>query len=497
MAGAANKLTPPDAVAAVSAGQPVLAQCFEQWRDAARQLLAHDIAPHAVQWISRPGDGDLLAGIDDAVARPRAPCPAAGAMQLPRRLVDLLQTAARFRADARWALLYRVVWRWRRGERDVMSAADPDGARLHAMVKAVQREQHDMHAYVRFRERPEAAGAPRFVAWYEPVHDVLAQVAPHFAARMGGATWMIATPEATVLWDGAALHSLPPRMRGAADVDDAGEALWLTYYRSIFNPARLNRRLLHSHIPARFWKNLPEGAVVPAMLAQAAAGARRTGQAPGVAERAGSVVRIAAGGAGPRRDGDGDGALAQCRRCELWRHATQAVDGAGPATAPIMLVGEQPGDQEDLAGLPFVGPAGAVLERALALAGLARDAVYITNAVKHFKWEPRGKRRLHKTPAQQEVDACRVWLEREIERGQPAVVVALGATALKAVLGDAGATLKQALGRPLRHQGRWVLALYHPSYVLRLPDAAARQQALDVIVAGLARARQLRDGRDG
>ena len=177
--------------------------------------------------------------------------------------------------------------------------------------------------------------------------------------------------------------------------------------------------------------------------------------------------------------------LDQCRRCELWQHATQAVPGVGPQTARIMLVGEQPGDQEDLAGLPFVGPAGALLEQALREAGVARDSLYLTNAVKHFKWEPRGKRRLHKTPAQREILACHGWLEEEIERVQPQVIVALGSTALKSIMQDGAASMTPLLGTPAQYDGRWVVSVYHPAYVLRALDEASRRQAYRVIVEGL------------
>ena len=185
--------------------------------------------------------------------------------------------------------------------------------------------------------------------------------------------------------------------------------------------------------------------------------------------------------------------LDQCRRCALWENATQAVAGVGPAQARIMLVGEQPGDQEDLQGLPFVGPAGAVLQQAMRDAGVDREAIYLTNAVKHFKWEPRGKRRLHKTPAQREVAACHLWLEEELKRVQPEVVVALGSTALKSVLEDGAITMKSTMQAPVRHAGRWVVTVYHPSYVLRAPDEATRQQAYDVIVDGLRQALRLLD----
>ena len=173
-----------------------------------------------------------------------------------------------------------------------------------------------------------------------------------------------------------------------------------------------------------------------------------------------------------------------CKACPLWRNATQTVFGEGNARAPIVLVGEQPGDVEDLQGRPFVGPAGAVLDKALADAGLAREELYVTNAVKHFKWEPRGKRRLHKTPAQQEIEACRQWLERELELIKPSLIVAMGVTAARAVLGRQ-VTLTKMRGKIMaRANAPAVLLTVHPSYILRvLPES--RDEAYDQMVHDL------------
>ncbi|MGY6271340.1 UdgX family uracil-DNA binding protein [Achromobacter denitrificans] len=187
--------------------------------------------------------------------------------------------------------------------------------------------------------------------------------------------------------------------------------------------------------------------------------------------------------------------LKACRRCGLWRDATQPVPGAGGRRAAIMLVGEQPGDKEDLAGLPFVGPAGALLDKAMAEAGLSRDEVYLTNAVKHFKWQLRGKRRMHKSPAQAEIAACGYWLDKELAMHRPRVIVALGATALGAVLRERGHTLADALGRTLARGDVPVLASYHPSYALRNPDAQGRRAVYSSIVDTLARARRLAEKR--
>jgi uracil-DNA glycosylase len=185
------------------------------------------------------------------------------------------------------------------------------------------------------------------------------------------------------------------------------------------------------------------------------------------------------------------GSLDECRRCALWAHATQAVPGAGPRHAPLMIVGEQPGDQEDLQGKPFVGPAGAMLDRAMEEAGVARKQVYVTNAVKHFKWEPRGKRRMHKTPAQREINACHYWIERETDAIEPKVILALGATALKSVLRDPKAKLQATLGQAIELDGRVVIATYHPSFVLRAPDADTREAADQAIVDALREAHRL------
>jgi uracil-DNA glycosylase family protein len=174
-----------------------------------------------------------------------------------------------------------------------------------------------------------------------------------------------------------------------------------------------------------------------------------------------------------------------CTACDLYKNATQAVVGVGPRDAAVFLVGEQPGDQEDLAGLPFVGPAGRVLDESLAEAGIPRDEVFVTNAVKHFKWKPRGKRRLHQKPTLSEVRACRPWLEAELAIVEPRIVVCLGAVAAQSLMGPAF--------RVTRDHGRffespwapWLTATLHPSAVLRMPDEEKRRAAREELVEDL------------
>ena len=177
-----------------------------------------------------------------------------------------------------------------------------------------------------------------------------------------------------------------------------------------------------------------------------------------------------------------------CQACDLWLRGTQTVFGEGAKKAELMLVGEQPGNDEDLSGHPFVGPAGKLLDRALVDAGIDRSTVYVTNVVKHFKWEPRGKRRIHKTPTQRQMAACDEWLEREIGAVRPRVIVALGATALRAVT-RARVTITAARETEIHHpSGARIFATYHPSAVLRAPDDDARAKLTRALVDDLERA---------
>src|SRR5215472_10754285 len=183
-------------------------------------------------------------------------------------------------------------------------------------------------------------------------------------------------------------------------------------------------------------------------------------------------------------------AAQRCQGCELYRNATQAVLGEGPATARIVMVGEQPGDREDLTGKPFVGPAGQLLDRALEDAGIRRSDVYITNAVKHFKFEERGKRRIHKKPSDSEIEACKPWLTAEFARIKPKLIVCLGASAARAIIGKQHRLLQER-GRFFEHpQARAVTATVHPSAVLRAPDPSRREDDYAAFVHDLKRVRE-------
>jgi len=311
--------------------------------------------------------------------------------------------------------------------------------------------------------------------------------AAFFVRRFATMQWSILTPYRSVHWDGQSVCLGPGAGRDAVPDDDALEAYWRAYFSSIFNPARLKVSAMMSEMPKKYWQNLPEAAAIPELVRQARARTEAMVEAPVFsAPRAGGMREVKA-----RHAPQGLAAeAATCRRCDLWQHATQTVFGEGPADARMMLIGEQPGDQEDLAGRPFVGPAGQVLDRALREAGIVRSDVYVTNAVKHFKFEPRGKRRIHATPDRAEIETCRFWLDQERARVTPAVIVLLGASAARAVFGRL-VTISRERGRPVPLGEGLAVITVHPSYLLRLPDETAKQREFNAFVTDLRAASSL------
>jgi DNA polymerase len=448
---------------------------FEAWRAAARSLIAEGIAPHAVEW--RVGEAaSLLAGDENRGQTPISL--AALSFTVPRAFVNLAQSAVLHSDPGRFALVYRLLWGLREEPRLMSVASDADVARARTMSQAVRREIHKIHAFVRFREAQSDAG-PAYVAWFEPAHHTLEAAAPFFMRRFATMRWAILSPRVCAHWDGAALRFGPGADRADAPDGDALEALWRTYYASIFNPARLKTDTMRAHMPRKYWSNLPEAELIGALVAGAPRAMQKMIDEPATSARL--RLRESARPLRPAEvleenepvrdsvEATREAAL-RCRACPLYASATQTVFGEGDARAQVMFVGEQPGDQEDLVGRPFVGPAGRLFDRALNEAGIERAATYVTNAVKHFKFEPRGTRRIHKTPAQREVEACRPWLEHEIRLVQPRLIVALGATAAHSVLGRP-TPVQRNRGRliPVSDDTK-VLVTVHPSYLLRLPE---------------------------
>lgn len=466
---------------------------FDGWRKAARAFREAGVSPAEARFvIGGAGQGGLFDAAGAAPAGDVAP------FAVPRAFVETAQAVILHRSNDRFDLLYRLLWRLKDEPELMRVVSDRDVADALDRAKNVSRASHKMKAFVRFRQVEDAAGEA-WVAWFEPAHRVLETTAPFFARRFATMRWSILTPDGSAHWDGAALDFGPPATRDMAPAEDEMEEFWRTYYASTFNPARLKTQAMRAEMPKRYWKNLPEAALIPELVARSAVRTEAMVAAPAPEPNRRldkTLSRLARDGSFeegfvPSSLKEVDAAVQACRRCPLWRDATQGVCGEGPRKARLMIVGEQPGDQEDLAGRPFVGPAGRVLDAALDEAGIDRDDVFVTNAVKHFKHEPQGKRRLHRTPNAGEVSACRWWLDAERRLVKPRVILAMGATAGLGVLGRKPAVTKER-GRPIPlSDGAAALLTVHPSYLLRIPDPAAKSAERARFVADLEQARSL------
>nr|WP_246495254.1 UdgX family uracil-DNA binding protein [Ameyamaea chiangmaiensis] len=454
---------------------------FEAWRRAARLALSHSIAPERIDWT---GGGGLFAGASlpgTAGERPVTVIPAFPA---------LARTVMWHASPQRFALLYQALWRLAHREA-ALSAADPLGRQLDLMARSVRRDIHKMHAFVRFREVPSDTSRRRFAAWFEPDHYTLEPGCGLFARRFADMDWLIATPYLTARSEAGALrfHSggtrpdLPP---------DASESLWATYFANIFNPARIKLSAMRSEMPRKYWKNLPETQLIPDMLADAEARVKRMRDAgastPNPASAAISTryrATMPRPADVPESLADARAAALQCRRCTLCEAATQTVWGTGDPDAAMMIVGEQPGDREDLVGQPFVGPAGDVLREALREAAVDADRIWMTNAVKHFKFTPRGTQRLHQSPDRGEIQHCRWWLGLELAFVRPRVTLALGASAAFALTDDHTALAPRRGHVETGLHGGPVVLSWHPSYILRLSSPTARDTAQRALVADI------------
>ncbi|KRB79303.1 DNA polymerase [Sphingomonas sp. Root710] len=441
---------------------------IEGWRASARAAALAAVAPDDIVWTVEGETDDLFGG----VAGDPLPGAVTPPFSVPRRFLDLAESVVLHRDPQRFGLLYAMLLRLRDHPEAIDDEADPLRRRLDLLAKEVRRDIHKMRAFVRFREVDGA-----YVAWFEPAHHIVRANAGFFVRRFATMRWSILTPDLSIHWDGEALREGLGATRADAPEGDPVEDLWKGYYASIFNPARLKTGTMLKEMPRRYWANMPETALIPELIAGARA--RETRMVDRIVPREVDAGNMAKSLEALREE------ARHCTRCGLYKCATQTVFGEGPANADIMVVGEQPGDQEDLAGRPFIGPAGQVFDRAMAAAGIDRSRVYVTNAVKHFKFEPRGKRRIHSKPNAGEISACRWWIDQERALVTPKRTIMLGTTAIHSLMGKS-LTLSSQRGRELiLPDGGAARATIHPSFLLRMPDKSRAEEEFAMFVADL------------
>lgn len=446
---------------------------FESWRERARQLISADLPPEDVQWLDRPDQVSLFTEIPQA-AEPKK-------FSVPKAFMDLAELVACARDQRRWDLLYRMLYRLAKGDADLLKrVTDQDVLLAQDLAKSVKKDIHKMHAFVRFKAVNEGQPDEHYVAWHKPEHFTVRIGTPFFERRFGDKPWSILTPDESAHWDGETLEFGPGVPAHEFEHSDGLDEIWKSYYKSIFNPARIKLKAMRAEMATKYWSHLPETEIIRELVRQAPV------RLQGMAEDQYKAAPVP------------DGPLAMvaeaaktCRACPLFNMATQTVFGTGPETAELMIVGEQPGDEEDLRGLPFSGPAGEVLNESLRTAGLPREKVYLTNAVKHFKFEWRGKMRLHKKPTGRESEACRPWLEAEISRVKPRLILALGATAGTALFGRLPSVGKER--GQIQFSEKWKAAImltWHPAAILRSNSPEEHERRARELSEDLASARE-------
>ena len=413
---------------------------WDGWRLAARQFILAGIEPMDLLW-RIGGRGDPLPARD-------------GHFNLPRAFVSMLAHAFQVRQAERFGLLYSLIWRVHAGEPVWTSDDDPDLRLAREWGLMVRADAHRMRTHLRFTMADPGAdvvadpgadpGADaEWIGWFTPDHWVLEANARLFARRNPGRSFTIVTPDGTAHWNQTRLR-FGAGLKNATG-DDTLLAWWESHRDTILTTAHEGFGIQEAEDLAEVPRPVDRSGIGPVVLAN-----KHSAASPDLVLRA-----------------------RECERCSLYGPATQTVFGEGPSNARIMFIGEQPGDQEDTIGRPFVGPAGQLLDEALEAAGIDRREIYITNAVKHFKFTQRGKQRIHQSPSPSEIDVCRFWLEAERAALNPALIVLLGGSAGRALLGRPVAVTRER-GRPLAlPDGTMAFLTVHPSYLLRQPNGAA------------------------
>ncbi len=439
---------------------------FLAWRKTARDLLTSKVAPELIVW--QPQDGKKLALVDslsEQVVAHKKP------LNIPREFMEQAEVVSAHREDETWGLLYRLAFRLVYENKNLLHIKlDPDVLEFDRKLRLVTRDLHKMKAFVRFKEIKSESGS-LFIAWHRPDHRILRFAAPFFTDRFNGMEWIIFTEEESMIWKNRELSFGPGISQKEAAVLDNVEDLWKTYYGSVFNPARIKIQAMKNELPVRHWKTLPEASLIDQLIDEAPARVEKFIQT----QKPSAKVLIPKG---LEAIDDLKNPIKKCQACDICSKATQSILGVGPHDARIVFVGEQPGDEEDKNGIPFIGPAGNIFNNALTKAGLKREKVFITNAVKAFKWKNIEGRRQHRGPSAEEIAACRPWLKAELDLVKPDIIVCLGATAAQSVMGklmsvhDSQGTL---------FKSAWTdqtVILSHPAAILRTKDEVIREKML-------------------
>jgi DNA polymerase len=435
---------------------------FESWRKNARTLLEDKIHFTDVIWETSTAGSlfDLM---------PTAGREKSSLIKIPREFIKDAEFVSAYNDNSTWSLLYRLLYRIAFEQKNLMdNPLDNDVLDFHRRMKLVGRDLHKMHAFVRFKEIKHNDESI-YMAWHRPDHRILKLAAPFFTDRFNGMNWVIFTEDESMSWINNELSFGPGISQKEAEAYDETEELWKTYYASTFNPARLKVKMMKSELPVRHWATLPEAELIDGLIKEAPymvdrfIETQRTSAVASIPVNVSSLSELRT-------------ALPNCSACTICSKATAPVMGEGPINVDIVFVGEQPGLEEDISGSPFIGPAGRLLMEALDRADIKRDDVYLTNAVKAFKWKDLDGFKKHVNPSSFEISACRPWVRAELEMIRPKILVCLGASAAQSVFGKV-MKVHESGGKVFQTSlCDYTIILPHPSAILRTQDPLMLEQ---------------------
>ena len=450
---------------------------FEEWRNNARILLENKVHFDSVIW-ETSSTGSLFDLIPDTTQQRNSH------IKIPKEFIKDAEFVSVFNDNSTWSLLYRLLYRIAFEEKNLMNnPLDNDVLDFHRRMKLVGRDLHKMHAFVRFKEINHN-DEHIYMAWHRPDHRILKLAAPFFTDRFNGMNWVIFTAEESMSWIDNELNFGPGISKEDAQAYDETEELWKTYYASTFNPARLKVKMMKSELPVRHWATLPEAQLIDGLIKEA----------PFMVERFIETQRTSAVASIPEDVStliDLREALPNCSACTICKNATNPVMGVGPQNAEIVFVGEQPGYEEDKVSSPFVGPAGKLLMELLHQANISREKVYLTNAVKAFKWKYQEEFKKHVNPSSFEISACRPWLKAELKIIKPRVLVCLGASASQSVFGKI-MKVHESRGKVFQTSfSDYTIILPHPSAILRTQNLSEKTILYDQFLSDIIKIKSL------
>lgn len=425
-----------------------------------RYFIQAKTLPHEINWNSEEKTlFDRYLSLNDVKGREP--------LLISLEVSKMIKGLAMLRGPHKWALIYRLLFRLKFENKDLLHLkSDKDVREADLGLQSIGRDIHKMHAFVRFKRAP--SNEESYIAWHGPEHFILRAAIPFFVKRFGDRPWTIHTPDESAHWNLKELHYSAGIALEEFKVTDDWDQVWKDYYRAIYNPARLNIKMMKQEMSPKYWQSMPESEVIYELIKETPDMLKRAFDSKWTE----AVVRPEL----TLRELNEE--LAHCRACPLHEKATQVVRGEGPLNAEVVILGEQPGDIEDQLGRPFMGPSGKLLNNLLAEIGLVRESLYLTNTVKHFNFEMNlDGRRIHKSPSGRVMHACRPWLEAELKKVRPKIILALGVAAATAVLGRRPVLAKER-GRILNSKYGNIILSWHPSSILRsTPESADLKMA--------------------